>query len=389
VVTNIGGGDHLGTGGVDTLEDLARVKCVPVEAVAPATPKTCECEKRGGTAVLNAADPLVAAMASRCRGDVIFFARSADEAVIAAHRALGKRAVFVRGDMLVAAEGTAETPIVSLTQVPLTHCGRVGFQVENALATAAAGWAMGFTFDAINRAMQSFASKLDQVPGRFNLLKIGDAAVIVDYGHNSSALAALIEVVGQFPHSRRSIVYSAAGDRRDCDLIEQGVMLGEAFDRVFLYEDHYLRGRADGEIMALFRRGLVTAPRTAEVLEIRGALKAVEQALERVRPGELLLIQADVIDETVEFIKRYVASRVPGREIDLAEAVEVSPAAFANRLDAAGSPGMGRPDDSGGMDGSTGSDVAGSDVAGSDVANGLDETQRSTTDRARRVHLVG
>jgi cyanophycin synthetase len=398
VVTNIAGGDHLGTGGVDTLEELARVKCVPVEAVAPATGdvcagKSCTGERRGGTAVLNAADPLVAAMASRCRGNVIFFARSADEEVIKAHCAAGKRAVFVRGDTIVAAEGTAETPIVSLAQVPLTHGGRVGFQVENALATAAVGWAMGFTFDVIQHAMQSFASKLDQVPGRFNLLKIGDAAVIVDYGHNSSALAALIEVVGQFPHARRSIVYSAAGDRRDCDLIEQGVMLGRAFDRVFLYEDHYLRGRADGEIMALFRRGLATAPRTSDVLEIRGALKAVEQALERVRPGELLLIQADVIDETVEFIKRYLASRVSGREIDLAEAVEVPPANPVNRLNvlgrldvAEGPSAVGRLDDSSVITATGGITDTGVITEAGD-ANGLNEAEPSATDR--RVHLVG
>ncbi|HUY32225.1 MAG TPA: cyanophycin synthetase [Pirellulales bacterium] len=316
VVTNIAGGDHLGTGGIDTLEDLAKVKRVPVEAVS-----SC------GTAVLKADDPLVAQMASRCPGSVIFFARSADDPVIAAHRAAGKRAVFVRDDTIVAAEGDHETPLVPLARVPLTHGGRVGFQVENALATAAAGWAVGFAFSEIQSGMESFASKLDQVPGRFNLLEIGDAAVIVDYGHNSSALAALIEVVGQFPHPKRSIVYSAAGDRRDCDLIEQGEMLGAAFDRVVLYEDHYLRGRADGEIMALFRQGLIASPRTVEVLEIRGALKAVEQALELVRPGELLVIQADVIDETVDFIKRYVSRRVPGREIDLAEAIEALPAA--------------------------------------------------------------
>jgi len=324
VVTNIAAGDHLGTGGIDTLEDLAKVKRVPLEAVAP-----------DGTAVLKADDPLVAAMASRCPGSVIFFARSADDPVIAAHRASGKRAVFVRNETIVAAEGAHETPLIPLARVPLTHGGRVGFQVENALATAATGWALGFAFGEIGSAMESFASKLDQVPGRFNLLEIGEATVIVDYGHNSSALAALIEVVAQFPHQRRSIVYSAAGDRRDCDLIEQGEMLGAAFDRVVLYEDHYLRGRAEGEIMGLFRQGLITAQRTTEVLEIRGALKAVEQSLELVRPGELLLIQADVIDETVDFIKRYVARRVSGREIDLAEAVESLTAATLDEAERA------------------------------------------------------
>ena len=49
--------DHLGLRGVDTLEQLADVKAVIVEAVP-----------RNGFAVLNADDPLVRAMRRRCSG---------------------------------------------------------------------------------------------------------------------------------------------------------------------------------------------------------------------------------------------------------------------------------------------------------------------------------
>ena len=76
------------------------------------------------------------------------------------------------------------------------------------------------------------------------MLEIDGATVVVDYGHNPSALLALIEALEQFPHERRMCVYSAAGDRRDCDMVRQGELLGDAFDNVILYEDHYLRGRA-------------------------------------------------------------------------------------------------------------------------------------------------
>ena len=39
-------------------------------------------------------------------------------------------------------------------------------------------------------------------------------------------------------------------------MIELGEMLGDHFDRVILYEDHYVRGRAEGEIMRLMRQGV-------------------------------------------------------------------------------------------------------------------------------------
>ncbi|MGH7138577.1 MAG: hypothetical protein ACREHD_22745, partial [Pirellulales bacterium] len=57
------------------------------------------------------------------------------------------------------------------------------------------------------------------------------------------------------------------------------------------------------------------------VFEVQGAVAAVEKALHLAQPGELLVIQADEVDETVDFVKQYVRGRVPGREIDLNEAL--------------------------------------------------------------------
>ncbi len=138
VVTNLGDGDHLGASDIQTLEDLARVKRTVIEALAPT-----------GTAVLKADEPLVAAMAEKCPGAVLYFSRHADDPVLGAHRQKNGRVLFVRDGVIIAAEGAQETPLVALDRVPLTHGGRVGFQVENALATAGAGWAAGFSFDAL------------------------------------------------------------------------------------------------------------------------------------------------------------------------------------------------------------------------------------------------
>jgi cyanophycin synthetase len=314
VVTNIGEGDHLGLAGVDTVEDLARVKSTLVGAVA-----------RGGTAVLNAEDPLVAGMATSCRGSVIYFAREGSHPVLVQHRAEKGRAVFVRNRQVVLAEGEKETPLAALDRVPLTHGGRVGFQVLNALAGAAAGWALGLGEEALRAGLESFAACMTQVPGRFNLLDIGGTTVIVDYGHNVSSLKTLIEAIGPFPQRWRSAVYSAAGDRRDCDLIRQGELLGAAFDRVILYEDAYRRGRAPGEIMALFRRGLDRGRRVREVQEVHGGLKAVELALRSARAGELLVIQPDDIDPTVQFLQGWLASGPAGREVGLADVLAAAP----------------------------------------------------------------
>ena len=153
------------------------------------------------------------------------------------------------------------------------------------------------------------------------MLEIEGATVVVDYGHNAHSLTAVIEALDGFPHARRTCVYSTAGDRRDCDIVRQGELLGAAFDRIILYEDHYLRGRAEGEIVGLLRQGLASAPRAKEVLEIAGATKAAEMALGSTQPGELVLLQADTIDETMQWLRGYLEALAARTAPDVIEQV--------------------------------------------------------------------
>ncbi|MBL8797139.1 MAG: SET domain-containing protein-lysine N-methyltransferase [Planctomycetia bacterium] len=318
VMTNIGAGDHLGIFDIESPEQLAWVKSTIVASVAPT-----------GAAVLNAADPLVVDMARWCKGAVVYFGRDAGLPAIAAHRAAGGRAVVAHDNCVVLCEGEREIVLLPLEQVPLTHGGRVGFHVENALAAAAAAWAQGVPVEAIAAGLRTFVPGLDNVPARFNLLDVKGVTVVLDYGHNVSALERLIEALEQFPHPWRSIVYSASGDRRNADMVQQGEQLGSFFDRVVLYEDTYMRGRVEGEIFGLFRQGLAQGPRTRDIHDVRGGMKAIEKALSLARPGELLVIQPDIIDDAVEFLRTLV--QAGAREISLTEALagptEVGPSA--------------------------------------------------------------
>ncbi|AKJ30320.1 cyanophycin synthetase [Caldimonas brevitalea] len=290
VVTNIGQGDHLGLNYITTVEDLAVLKRVVVQNVAP-----------DGMAVLNAADPIVAEMAHGCPGRVTFFAADRHVPVMAAHRAQGGRVVYVEGGAIVAAEGRRQHRI-PLSQVPLTRGGSIGFQVENAMAAVAAAWALDLDWDTIARGLRSFVNDADNAPGRFNVFDYGGATLIADYGHNPDAIAALSKAVESMPARRRSVVISGAGDRRDEDIRQQTEILGDAFDEVVLYQDQCQRGRADGEVLALLREGLAKARRTRHVVEIRGEFAAIDAALARLAPGDLCLILIDQIDEALAHI---------------------------------------------------------------------------------------
>lgn len=296
VVTNIGMGDHLGINYVSTVEDLAVVKRVIVHSVAP-----------NGTAVLNAADPIVAAMANACPGSVTYFAHDRQERVLANHLAQGKRGVFVEDGHLVAGKGKLRYR-VALDEIPVTRNGAIRFQVENVMAATAAAWGLRIPWNVIRRGLATFDSDPATVPGRFNLFAHRGATLIADYAHNPDAIRALVEAVENLPAKRRVVVISGAGDRRDCDLRQQTEILGDRFDEVILYQDLCQRGRADGEVLAVLRAGLANARRTTRVEEIRGEFLAIDTALSRLEAGDLCVLLIDRIDEALD----HIAARAAG-----------------------------------------------------------------------------
>ena len=295
VVTNIGVGDHLGLNFITTVDELAVIKRVIVENVAP-----------NGTAVLNAADPIVVAMAQHCPGSVIFFAHDRMNPVLATQRAQGKRVVHVKRDAIVCCEGR-RVHSIPLANIPITRNGAIGFQIENAMAAIATGWALGISWEVIERALASFVNDAQTAPGRFNVFDYRGATLIADYGHNPDAIQALVDAVANMPAKRRSVVISGAGDRRDDDIRQQTEILGDAFDDVVLYQDACQRGREDGEVIALLREGLANARRTRQIDAITGEFLAIDTALARLQAGDLCLILIDQVEEALAHIARRVA----------------------------------------------------------------------------------
>ncbi len=295
VVTNIGAGDHLGLNFISTLDDLAVLKRVIVQNVADS-----------GVAVLNAADPTVAAMADNSRGSVTFFALDVSHPVMSMHRAKGGRVVYVEDLEIVCVQGKHEHRL-ALAGVPITRNGAIGFQVENVMASVAAAWGVGISWDAIRAGLKTFVGESDNAPGRFNVFDYRGATVIADYGHNPDAISALVHAVESMPGLRRSVVISGAGDRRDEDIRQQTQILGAAFDDVMLYQDQCQRGRADGEVIALLRDGLQGAKRTSHVEEIQGEFVAIDIALAKLGKGDLCLILIDQVDEALAHIAGRIA----------------------------------------------------------------------------------
>lgn len=298
IVTNIADGDHLGISWVNTPKDLARIKQVTVQAVSP-----------HGYAVLHAEDPLTVAMAGECRGQVIYFTRKPELPIVTEHRAKGGIALIERDGQIVIAEGPSETVVMKSSDIPLTRGGRLAFQVENVLAAVAGARSLGVPLANIRETLRTFDSDVKTCPGRFNVLEHNGTTIILDFGHNPSAVTALVQAVDQFPATKRHVVYSADGDRSDAQIRQQTANLGGAFDRVVLYEEPgRFRGRNAGELYKLLRDGLEGCSRVKEIEQIDGELTAIQHALSTVRSGELLLIQVDAVSVDLDFVCKHLGS---------------------------------------------------------------------------------
>ena len=296
--------DHLGLRGIDTVEQLADVKAVLVEAVP-----------RDGHAVLNADDELVREMRRRCSGQVVWFsmAEPGSEAreLIDAHCRRGGKALVLepteRGEMIVVRHGRRDMQLAWTHLLPSTFAGRARMNVQNALAAAAAAFAAGAPLHDIRQGLRTFSTNYYLAPGRLNEVEVNGVHVIVDYCHNAPGMRMLGDFVDRLGESldsgselgkpSRIGIVSTAGDRRDQDMRELGEIAAAHFDVVIVREDANLRRRESGDTAALITEGVRAAmdagARCKQVETILDEIDAVRHAMARANHGDLLVVCVD------------------------------------------------------------------------------------------------
>jgi len=300
--------DHLGLRGIDTVEQLADVKAVLVEAVP-----------RDGHAVLNADDPLVREMRRRCSGQVVWFSMAQrDTAVgsetrdmIDAHCRRGGKALVLepteRGEMIVVRHGRRDMQLAWTHLLPATFGGRARMNVQNALGAAAAAFAAGAPLHDIRQGLRTFSTSYYLSPGRLNEIEVNGVNVIVDYCHNAPGMRMLgdfVDRVGDGLTSTHELgklsrigVIATAGDRRDEDMRELGDIAAQHFDVVVVREDVALRKRERGETASLVnegvRRAMEAGARCKQVEVVLDEIEAVRHAMARANPGDLLVVCVD------------------------------------------------------------------------------------------------
>jgi cyanophycin synthetase len=315
VVLNVSS-DHLGLRGIDTLKQLAAVKQVVIEAVP-----------RDGHGVLNADDPLVAAMRRHCSGELVYFSMEGNE-LVDAHCRRGGRAIVLEdgrlGEGIVLRQGRRSTLIAPSGALPATFDGRARMNVANAMAAAAAALAAGAHVHDIRAGLRSFTTSYEVAPGRLNLFEVDGFRVLVDYCHNVAGMRMLGDFVdrlaqppkgGDVIARRRIGVVASPGDRRDKDIRELGEVAARHFDSLIVREDRNLRGREPGETAELVAAGgraeVARGARCRSVEVVPDEMAASKLALDLANPGDLVVLCADRVDEIVDELQARVRPAPP------------------------------------------------------------------------------
>jgi cyanophycin synthetase len=238
-------------------------------------------------------------MAAATRARVICFARSADHPVITAQIASKGAAVYVSDGHIVLHDADGARPLVDLARVGFTFGGRVGFQVSNALAAAAAGWAVGLNPAMLARGLATFSTTLETVPGRFNVFDVEGVEVVVDYAHNPAAMAVLGEALNEMGERTTVFVGGLPGDRRPEDLREC-IRASASFAHEWILHDLAdRRAQAPGAVPELLRSAL---PDGSSCHIARNARDALRLGWASVRPGDRLVVIADVVDDLLQWL---------------------------------------------------------------------------------------
>jgi len=184
---------------------------------------------------------------------------------------------FVAEDLAVTAHGSRFLVEGRHFEIPLA--GR--FNVENALAAIAVARASNVPLVTAAEALKT----LSQVRGRMEMLESGSLRVFIDYAHTPDALEAALRSLRELAPKVLSVVFGCGGDRDRGKRAEMGAIAARFAGRIVVTSDN-----PRGEAPPAIARDIVEGIGEAEHEVILDRRIAIEHAIERASPGEIILV---------------------------------------------------------------------------------------------------
>lgn len=292
IVTNVAA-DHMGLGGINTLDQMAKLKGVVPETVFP-----------HGYAVLNADDDLVYAMRKELKCNLALFSMDENNNRIKDHCKKGGLAVVFENDYISILKGTWKIRVINVKEVPITFEGKAIHNINNCLpAVMAAYLYRDISIEDIRSALMSFVPSSSQTPGRLNFFHFKNFTILADFAHNPHGLKLLGDFISKLDYPKKIGLISGTGDRRDEDIRELGSISAKFFDEIIIRCDKNLRGRSAGEIIQLLKEGIDSENSSIPTMVIESEAEALEYIYANPQHGALYTIMCDVVTGALTKIK--------------------------------------------------------------------------------------
>lgn len=301
IVTNIAP-DHLGLGGIDTLDQLTRVKAVVPKSVFP-----------NGYAILNADDRHVLSMREELDCKIALFSLNENNPHIQAHCEKGGIAAVYENGYVTIMKGTWKIRVDKVTNIPITFGGKAEFNIANVLPAILATYLSDFKIEDIRLALETFVPSPVQTPGRMNIFHFKNFAVMADYAHNAHGMEAIGKFVQKIDATKKVGVIAGVGDRRDEDTIALGVEAAKVFDEIIIRQDKNLRGKSEAEIIALLTKGIHSVKNNLKITSIKTEREAIEYAIRNAIKGSFVVIINDVVDNALGQIQELKEAEDSGK----------------------------------------------------------------------------
>ncbi|HMU10932.1 MAG TPA: cyanophycin synthetase [Ferruginibacter sp.] len=296
IVTNVAA-DHIGLGGIYTVEQMAKVKAVVPETVFP-----------HGFAILNAEDDLVYAMKNDLKCNIGLFSMDENNPRIKEHSATGGLAAVYENGFVTIMKGNWKIRVMAAKDIPLTYGGKAVHNIANCLPAVLATYLYrDITIDDIKLGLLTFMPGEALTPGRLNFFNFKNITFLADFAHNPHGLKLLCDFVSKLDYKTKVGVISGTGDRRDEDIMELGEISAQYFDQIIIRCDKNLRGRTADEIIGLLKRGIDKVNPHIPTLTIANENEALEYIYANQIPGALYTIMCDVVAGALDKIKELKA----------------------------------------------------------------------------------
>jgi cyanophycin synthetase len=292
VVTNVAA-DHIGLGGIHSVEAMAKLKGVVPETVF-----------KHGYAVLNADDDLVYKMKNNLDCHIALFSMDENNPRIREHAAENGLSCVYENGFVTILKGNWKIRVLAAREIPLTFEGKAIHNINNCLPAVLAAYLFrDITIEDIRTGLQTFIPSESLTPGRLNFFHFKHFTILADFAHNPHGLKLLCDFVSKLDYPKKIGVISGTGDRRDEDIRELGEISAKYFDEIIIRCDKNLRGRTADEIINLLKEGISLVNTTIPVTTIANENEALEFIYAHPQPGALYTIMCDVVAGALDKIR--------------------------------------------------------------------------------------